>query len=74
MARQAAQSGRVRSDGTHEGFLRHENFRWLKIATIISLLAIVSYLLIDVQPRHNGGSWFGYTLGTIGVLISCGSV
>ena len=69
MARRAAQSGRVRSDGTHEGFLRHENFRWLKIATIISLLAIVSYLLIDVQPRHNGGSWFGYTLGTIGVLI-----
>ncbi len=69
MARQAAQSGRVRSDGTHEGFLRHENFRWLKIATIISLLAIVSYLLIDVQPRHNGGSWLGYTLGTIGVLI-----
>ena len=69
MAGRAAQSGRVRSDGTHEGFLRHENFRWLKIATIISLLAIVSYLLIDVQPRHNGGSWFGYTLGTIGVLI-----
>jgi len=69
MAGRAAQSGRVRSDGTHEGFLRHENFRWLKIATMISLLAIVSYLLIDVQPRHNGGSWFGYTLGTIGVLI-----
>jgi hypothetical protein len=26
-------------------------------------------MLIDIQPRHNGGSWFGYTLGTIGVLL-----
>ena len=69
MARQAAQSGRVRSDGTHEGFLRHANFRWLKIATMFSLLAIVSYLIIDVQPRHNGGSWYGYTLGSIGVFL-----
>jgi hypothetical protein len=69
MARRAAQSGRVQSDGTHEGFLRHANLRWLKIATIISLLAIISYLIIDVQPRHNGGSWYGYTLGSIGVLM-----
>lgn len=69
MARRAVQSGRVSSDGTHEGFLRHASFRWLKTAAIISLLAIVSYLLIDVQPRHNGGSWYGYTLGTIGVLF-----
>lgn len=69
MAKQAAHSGRVQSDGTHEGFLRHANFRWLKRATIISLLAIVSYLITDVQPRHNGGSWYGYTLGSIGVVM-----
>lgn len=69
MAKQAAHSGRVQSDGTHEGFLRHANFLWLKRATIISLLAIVSYLVTDVQPRHNGGSWYGYTLGSIGVLM-----
>jgi hypothetical protein len=62
------QSERVRS-GTHEGFLRHAGFRWLKIGAGISLVALVSYLLIDVQPRHNGGSWYGYTLGTIGVLL-----
>lgn len=50
----------------HEGFLRHRSFRWLKIAGGISLLCLVSYLLIDVEPRHNGGSWYGYTLGTLG--------
>jgi hypothetical protein len=58
-------------DGTvsHEGFLRHRNYRWFKIAAAISLVAILAYLLIDVQPRPNGGSWYGYLLGTIGALL-----
>lgn len=63
------QTERVRSDGSHEGFLRFRSFLWLKILTIISLISIVSYLLIDVEPRHNGGSWYGYVMGTIGVLL-----
>ena len=58
---------RAKGETLHDGFLRHANFRWLKIATILCLLTIASYLLIDVTPRHNGGSWYGYTLGTIGV-------
>jgi len=53
----------------HEGFLRHKSFRWLKIALVISLIAILGYALIDVTPRPNGGSPYGYTLGTIGVLL-----
>jgi len=58
------------SDGTsHEGFLRHRNFKWLKIAASISAVAILAYLLIDVEPRPNGGSWYGYLLGTIGALL-----
>jgi hypothetical protein len=57
-------------DGTsHEGFLRHRNYRWLKVAVVVSLVAILAYMLIDVQPRPNGGSWYGYTLGTIGALL-----
>jgi hypothetical protein len=71
MASQAKsrQTRRVRSDGTHEGFLRHRNYYWLKMAGGLSLLTIVIYALVDVQPRHNGGSWYGYTLGTIGALL-----
>jgi hypothetical protein len=65
----SAQSARVTSDGTHEGFLRYASFRWLKIAAIFCIVTIASYLMIDVQPRHNGGSWLGYTLGTIGVAL-----
>ncbi|WP_422344566.1 hypothetical protein [Parasphingorhabdus sp.] len=50
----------------HDGFLKHAGYKWLKIASFIMLISIVSYLFIDVSPRHNGGSWYGYTLGTIG--------
>jgi hypothetical protein len=59
----------IRRGASHEGFLRHKNFRWLKIGLLISLVCIVSYATVDVQPRHNGGSWYGYTLGTIGALL-----
>ena len=61
----ATQTERVR-ERRHEGFLRHANFRWAKISGGLCLLIIVSYALVDVTPRHNGGSWYGYTLGTIG--------
>lgn len=64
--RRAMQTGRVRSDSGHDGFMRHNRFQWLKIGTGISLAALLVYLLIDVQPRPNGGSWYGYLLGTIG--------
>jgi hypothetical protein len=54
-------------DGTaHESFLRYRRYRWFKVATFLSLFIIVVYLIVDVSPRHNGGSWLGYTLGTIG--------
>lgn len=65
----ALRTEKVRSNSTHEGFLRHAGFRWLKIAGVICILALVTYLIVDVQPRHNGGSGYGYTLGTVSVLI-----
>jgi hypothetical protein len=53
----------------HEGFLRYARFRWLKIALFLSLAVLVVYLIAPVEPRPNGGTWYGYTLGTIGVLL-----
>jgi hypothetical protein len=64
----ATQVERVR-ERRHEGFLRYAGFRWAKISGGLCLLVIVSYALIDVTPRHNGGSWYGYTLGTIGAAL-----
>jgi hypothetical protein len=53
----------------HEGFLRYKRFRWAKRASLFAALAVLVYALTDQQPRPNGGTWLGYTLGTIGVLL-----
>lgn len=65
--RSVARPAHARADALHEGFLRHANYRWAKVSILLSLFVIVSYMLVDVTPRPNGGSWYGYTLGTIGV-------
>ena len=59
---------RVRRDKvtSHESFLTYANGRWWKTALVICVICFATYFLIDIQPRHNGGSWYGYTLGTIG--------
>ncbi|MDY7099037.1 MAG: hypothetical protein SXU28_12935 [Pseudomonadota bacterium] len=51
----------------HVGFLKHAYFRYLWVALILCGICIAGYLMIDQEPRPNGGSWYGYTLGTIGV-------
>ncbi len=70
MASRASGQPRGASGGAlHDGFLRHARFRWLKVSLLLCLTAIAGYWLADVQPRPNGGSWYGYALGTIGVLL-----
>ncbi len=64
----SVQSGRV-INSAHEGFLRHKSFRWFKIALLVSIMATLGYIFIDVKPRPNGGSWYGYLLGIIGTLM-----
>ncbi|MEQ5787374.1 hypothetical protein J3454_05655 [Erythrobacter sp. NFXS35] len=56
-----------RRDSDHVSFLKHRRFRWLWIALALSGISIAGYVLIDQQPRPNGGTWYGYTLGTIGL-------
>lgn len=63
-----APSRRPKGETLHDGFLRHRDFRWLKISAAGCLVTIMAYALADVTPRPNGGSWLGYTLGTIGAL------
>jgi hypothetical protein len=59
----------LRRDSDHVGFLRHKRFRWLWVSLAVCAIAIAGYALADVRPRHNGGSWLGYTLGTLGALL-----
>lgn len=56
----------ARRNSDHVSFLRHASGRWFKVASVLAIICILGYALIDVEPRHNGGSWYGYTLGTLG--------
>jgi hypothetical protein len=53
----------------HESFLVHKRFRWLRVALALSIIATIGYAFADVTPRPNGGSWYGYALGTIGAAL-----
>lgn len=55
--------------GENEGFLRHRRWRWAKIASIAVVVAVLIYAIDDPQPVPNGGSAYGYILGTIGALL-----
>ena len=66
-------SGRRASDtgksGEHESFLVHANMRCLKVAVAVSVLAALGFLFADVEPRPNGGTWYGYALGIAGAFL-----
>lgn len=53
----------------HEGFLRYANYRWLRVALTLSIMTLLFYAFADVGPVASGGTWLGYTLGTIGAAM-----
>lgn len=53
----------------HQSTLRYQKARWLKIASLLVVASIAAYAWHSPQPVANGGSWLGYTLGTIGALL-----
>jgi hypothetical protein len=42
---------------------------FLKISVIFCFISLLGYLMTDFEPAKNGGTWYGYTLGTIGALL-----
>ena len=66
-SRHAVQGRRTVTD--HGSFLRHRHFRWLKLGSILALFALVGFLFAQVPPVPYGGTWYGYTLGTIGAVL-----
>lgn len=53
----------------HQSFLVYKGFRYLKAALILTALSILAYALYIPTEPPNGGTWLGYTLGTIGALL-----
>lgn len=68
MAGAKAQSQR-RKRATHESFLRHGGFLFLKIATLLCVGVVAAYLFQDKTLPPGGGTLLGYALGTIGALL-----
>ena len=50
----------------HDGFLTYGKMKFLKLAAILCVVAIVAYIFYEPIDEHNGGTWLGYILGTIG--------
>lgn len=53
----------------HKSILRYQRARWLKWSIVLTVASIAAYAWHNPQPVANGGSWLGYTLGTIGALL-----
>lgn len=53
----------------HETLFNSGRYRYLWTAMVLCLGSIVAYLWHDPIGEPNGGSWLGYTLGTIGALL-----
>jgi hypothetical protein len=53
----------------HQSILAYARYRYLKLATV-ALVAVVALYAWDRPPNGRyGGTWLGYTLGTIGALM-----
>jgi hypothetical protein len=53
----------------NQSILVYRGFRYLKWAALLSLAAFLAYGLHQPMQPPNGGTWLGYTLGTIGALL-----
>lgn len=53
----------------HESILAFKRRRYLWVAFVMTVLAIVAYVIDDPQEPSNGGTVLGYTLGATGALL-----
>jgi hypothetical protein len=53
----------------HYSILEYARFRWFKAAVALVALAAAAYLWHEPPIKPYGGTWLGYTLGTIGALL-----
>lgn len=53
----------------HQSVLVYNGFKYFKYSIVLMLLCIVVYAFHSPVDGPNGGTWLGYTLGTIGALL-----
>lgn len=53
----------------HESLFVYRNKRYLWLAIFVSAASLIAYFAHDPFEPPNGGTWLGYTLGTIGAIL-----
>ncbi|MEM7544368.1 MAG: hypothetical protein AAF367_02445 [Pseudomonadota bacterium] len=53
----------------HVSFLAHRRFKWFKLSAWLCLIVIVIYSAYAPVGGRNGGTWVGYGLGGLGLLL-----
>ncbi|MBV9911766.1 MAG: hypothetical protein JOZ93_04285 [Sinobacteraceae bacterium] len=53
----------------HQSFVNYRNYRYGSIAAVATLVTLAAYLVDRPRVPANGGTWLGYTLGTIAALL-----
>jgi hypothetical protein len=50
-------------------FLEYKRYRYLKISSVLLALVLIAYVLHQPATGAYGGTWLGYVLGSLGLLI-----
>ena len=54
----------------HQSFVNYRNYRYGTLAVLVTIATVAAYMLDKPRVPPNGGTWLGYTLGTIaGMLV-----
>ena len=52
-----------------DSFLSYLNYRYFKLALWLTIISCVVYFWHEPGQPKNGGTWFGYTIGTVSALL-----
>jgi len=53
----------------HQSFFNYRRYRYAVRAGALAVVAILGYVFCSLRQPPSGGTWLGYTLGTIGALL-----
>jgi hypothetical protein len=53
----------------HQSFVNYRNYRYGSVAILATIATLAAYVLDKPRVPPNGGTWLGYTLGTIAGLL-----
>lgn len=53
----------------HQSFVNYRRYRYAVVAAVVAAVTLLAYLLDHPRVPPNGGTWLGYTLGTLAALL-----